>query len=152
MAVDYRKLVEADLDSFIQMRIKQLHEEGSQSKEDLTIPLKAYYTKHLQDDTFVAWLAIENDKIIGTSGISFVEKPPYYSCMSGKIGLLSSMYVVENYRRQGIAKMLLDKIVHEAKKFGCNVIQITASDIGVSLYSDYGFIKNQNFMQYEIQE
>ena len=152
MAMYYRKLVEADLDIFIQMRIDQLREEGAQSDADLVVSLRTYYMKHLHDQTFVAWLAIDAGEIVGTCGISFVEKPPYYSCISGKIGLLSSMYVVGNYRRQGIAKNLLDKIVHEAKEFGCDVIQITASDVGVSLYSDYGFRKNHNFMQYEIQE
>ena len=60
------------------------------------------------------------------------------------------MFVVKKYRRQGIAKILLDKVVKEAKEFGCDVIQITGSDMGALLYSDYGFKKNQNFMYYEI--
>jgi len=150
MEVHYRKMIELDLDIFIQMRIDQLQEEGAQSDEDLKEPLKAYYMKHLQDNTFVSWLAVDNGKIIGTSGVSIVEKPPYYGCWSGKIGLLSSMFVVKEYRRQGIAKTLLDKVVKEAKEFGCDVIQITGSDIGVLLYSDYGFKKNRNFMYYEI--
>ena len=150
MEIHYRKMTEPDLEVFIRMRICQLQEEGTQSDEDLKEPLKTYYTKHLQDNTFVSWLAIDNGKIIGTSGISFVEKPPYYSCLSGKMGLLSSMFVVKEYRRQGIAKILLDKVIKEAKDFGCDVIQITGSDMGVLLYSDYGFEKNQNFMYYEM--
>ena len=150
MEIHYRKMAEPDLDVFIQMRICQLQEEGAQSDEDLREPLKNYYMKHLQDNTFVSWLAIDNGKIIGTSGVSFVEKPPYYGCLSGKIGLLSSMFVVKEYRRQGIAKTLLDKVVKEAKKVGCDVIQITGSDMGVLLYSDYGFKRNDNFMYYEI--
>ena len=85
MGIHYRKMTESDLDIFIQMRICQLQEEGTQSDEDLEEPLKAYYTKHMQDNTFVSWLAIDNGEIIGTSGISFVEKPPYYNCLSGKI-------------------------------------------------------------------
>ena len=80
--------------------------------------------------------------------MSLVEKPPYYSCPSGKIGLLSSMYVIKEYRRKGIARFLLDKVVNEAKDFGCAAVQITASDMGVLLYTDYGFKKNDNFMYY----
>lgn len=102
----------------------------------------------MKDDTFVSWLAIDEGKIVGTSGMSFVEKPPYYGCPSGKIGLLSSMYVIKEYRRQGIAKLLLDKVVNEAKNYGCATVQITASDMGVLLYTDYGFKKNNNFMYY----
>ena len=150
MGIQYRKMEESDLDIFIKMRISQLQEEGAKSKENLVLPLKAYYVKHLQDNTFVSWLAIDDDKIVGTSGASFVEKPPYYGCLSGKIGLLSSMYVIENYRRQGIAKNLLDKIINDAKEFGCDVLQVTGSNVGVRLYSAYGFKKNQNFRYYEI--
>ena len=51
-----------------------------------------YYKKHMADGTFVSWLALDNDKIIGTSGMSFVEKPPYFGCPSGKVELLSRGY------------------------------------------------------------
>lgn len=148
MAVEYRKLVDTDLDIFIEMRISQLQEEGAEATFDLKPYLQDYYIRHLQDNTFVSWLAIDNNKIVGTSGMSFVEKPPYYGCPSGKIGLLSSMYVIKEYRRKGIAKFLLDKVVNEAKNFGCATVQITASDMGVLLYTDYGFKKNSNFMYY----
>lgn len=148
MAVEYRKLVDNDLDIFIEMRISQLQEEGAEATFDLKPYLQDYYTRHLQDGTFVSWLAIDDNKIVGTSGMSFVEKPPYYSCPSGKIGILSSMYVIKDYRRKGIAKFLLGKVVNEAKNFGCATVQITASDMGVLLYRDYGFKKNGNFMYY----
>ena len=52
------------------------------------------------------------------------------------------------YRRQGIARILLDKVVKEARDYGCGTVQITASDMGVLLYTDYGFRKNGNFMYY----
>jgi len=56
--------------------------------------------------------------------MSFVEKSPYYSYVFGKIGLLSSMYIIKEYRRKVIAKFLLDKIVNEAKDFSCDTVQI----------------------------
>ena len=106
--------------------------------------LKDYYQRHMADGTFVSWLALDNDKIIGTSGMSIVEKPPYFGCPSGKIGLLSSMFTDISYRRQGIAKELLTRVVNEAKKSGCGTVQITASDMGVLLYTNFGFTKNNN--------
>ena len=112
--------------------------------------LKDYYDRHLADGTFVSWLAMDGEEIVGTSGMSFVEKPPYFGCPSGKIGLLSSMFTSNAYRRQGIAKELLARVVQEAKEYGCGVVQITASDMGVLLYTDFGFRKNGNFMQYNL--
>lgn len=148
MEVIFRKLTQNDLDIFIEMRINQLQEEGADSKLDLKPQLYCYYKKHLEEGTFISWLAIDNEKIVGTSGISFVEKPPYYSNPYGKIGILSSMYTLKEYRKKGIARELLDRVVNEAKDYGCGTVQITASDMGVLLYTNYGFDKNDNFMQY----
>ena len=134
MAIQYRKLTEKELDRFIEMRICQLREEGATEDLDLKPALRDYYSRHMADGTFVSWLAVDEDKIVGTSGMSFVEKPPYFGCPKGKIGLLSSMFTSIDYRRQGIAKELLSRVVNEAKEYGCSSVQITASDMGVLLY------------------
>lgn len=148
--IEYRKLGKNDLDEFIRIRIGQLREEGATEDIDLKPALLDYYNRHMADGTFVSYIAVDGDKIVGTSGMSFVEKPPYFGCPSGKLGLLSSMYTDNNYRRQGIAKKLLSMVVDEARTYGCGVVQITASDMGVLLYSDFGFVKNGNFMQYKL--
>ena len=150
MNITYRKLTENDLETFINMRINQLREEGATDEMDLSPALMDYYRRHLANGTFVSWLAMDGDKIIGTSGMSFVEKPPYFGCPTGRIGLLSSMYTNPDYRRQGIARELLRRVVEEARAYGCGTVQITASDMGVLLYSDFGFVKNKNFMQYKL--
>ncbi len=148
--IEFRKLTYEDIDTFIDMRINQLREEGATEEFDLRPALYDYYKRHMADGTFVSWLAVDGDKIVGTSGMSFVEKPPYFGCPSGRIGLLSSMFTDNNYRRQGIAKMLLSKVIDEARAYGCKTVQITASDMGVLLYTDFGFVKNGNFMQYKL--
>ena len=150
MAVQYRRLTKKELDIFIEIRICQLREEGAAADLDLKPALMDYYNRHMADGTFVSWLAVDGDKIVGTSGMSFVEKPPYFSCPTGKIGLLSSMFTSKDYRRRGIAKELLSRVVNEAKEYGCGSVQITASDMGVLLYTDFGFVKNGNFMQYQL--
>ena len=154
MNIQYRRLTESDLETFIEIRIGQLREEGATEDFDLRPNLMDYYKRHMADGTFVSWLAVDTDadgKIIGTSGMSFVEKPPYFSCPSGRIGLLSSMFTDKNYRRRGIARELLSRVVADAKDYGCGCVQITASDMGVLLYTNFGFVKHGNFMQYNIK-
>ena len=150
MGIIFQKLTENELDQFIQMRIDQLREEGAQEEFDLKPALKEYYQRHMADGTFISWLAVDNGTIIGTSGMSIVEKPPYFGCPSGKIGLLSSMFTDQAYRRKGIAKQLLSRVVEEARAQGCGTVQITASDMGVMLYTSFGFVRNDNFMQYQL--
>ena len=148
MSIEYKQLTENELDTFIEMRINQLREEGSEEDIDLIPALKDYYSRHMANGSFVSWIALDGNKIIGTSGMSFIEKPPYFGCPTGRIGLLSSMFTNPDYRRMGIAKELLNRVIEEARKYGCGTVQITASDMGVKLYTAYGFVHNENFMQY----
>ena len=149
--ITYKRLTAEDLDDFIRMRIRQLREEGATEEIDLAPALKDYYARHMADGTFVSWIALDGSRIIATSGMSFVEKPPYFSCPNGRIGLLSSMFTEPEYRRRGIAKELLRRVTEDARAYGCAAVQITASDMGVKLYTDFGFVKNRNFMQYKLR-
>ena len=153
MDIVYKRLSENELSRVIKMRIDQLTEEyissGRIVPEDVNLEkaLMDFYKKNMAAGTYVSWLAYDGDKIVGTSGMSFAEKPPYFTCPSGKLGILSSMYTAPDYRRQGIATELLDRVVKEAKAYGCGTIYITASDMGVKLYEAYGFKHNGKFMQ-----
>ena len=146
-----RRLLPGEIPAFIQLRLEQLREEGSKLPANLEASLASYYQRHMTDGSFISWVACRGDQIIATSGISLVEKPPYASNPSGRIALVSSMYTKKPYRRQGIAKVLLSKIVEEARAWGCGTVQITASDQGVLLYEDFGFQKNANFLQFQIK-
>lgn len=156
MKIEYKRMTEADIENVISLRVNQLIEEhvseGRTPPEgvDLESALRDFYTKHMSDGSFVSWLAIDveaEDKIVGTSGMSFAEKPPYFSNITGGIGILSSMYTAPEYRRMGIAMELLHRVVEEARNHGCGTVYITASDMGVKLYTAYGFKHNGNFMQ-----
>lgn len=150
MSIIYEKLTAEQLETFIALRIQQLREEGATDDTDLRPALYDYYTRHMADGTFVSWLALDEGRVVGTSGMSIVEKPPYFSCPTGRIGLLSSMFTDPAYRRQGIARTLLSRVVEEARAKGCGTVQITASDMGVLLYTSFGFVKNGNFMQFRL--
>lgn len=158
MDIVFKKLTEEYLDRIIEMRISQMTEEytsvGKTVPEDVNLEkaLRDFYVKNLAAGTYVSWLAFDGDRIVGTSGMSFAEKPPYFSCPSGKLGILSSMYTDPDYRRMGIATGLLDRVVNEAREYGCGTIYITASDMGVKLYTAYGFVHNGNFMQYNFDK
>ena len=155
MQITYKKMTMDQIDEVAGIRIRHLKEEAAaegRTTEDIDLlpELIDYYKRHMADGTFVSWLAMDGEKIVGTSGMSFVEKPPYFSSPKGRIGLLSSMFTDPDYRRMGIGKELLSRVVEEARSYGCGVIHITASDMGVLLYKSFGFTPNGNFMQMKL--
>ena len=156
MNIVYKKLTENEVEALIALRIRQLTEEytneGKTPPEgvDLESALRDYYRRHMADGTFVSWLAFDGDKIVGTSGMSFAEKPPYFTCTTGRLGLLNSMFTDPDFRRMGIARELLHRVVEEARAYGCGAVHVTASNMGVKLYTAYGFEHNGNFMQLKL--
>ena len=150
MSITYRKLAEGDLETFIRMRITQLREEGATEELDLVPALNDYYHRHMADGTFVSWLALDGEKIVGTSGMSFVEKPPYFGCPSGKIGLLSSMFTEPAYRGQGLATQIMTQILAEAKRLALDTVTLSASDMGKGIYEKLGFtVRHSKFTEME---
>ncbi len=148
--MEFKRLDISYIEDIVSLRLKQLKDEGANESFDLKPNLYDFYKEQLNGDSFAIFGAIEDGKIIATGSLSFVYKPPYYNCPNGKIGLLSSMYVDDRYRRRGIATKMLDLIVNYAKENNCSLIHITASKMGEMLYTNYGFIKKNNFMEYKL--
>jgi len=147
----FRKADVADIPRLVKLRVQQLQEEGAEPTIDLSTVLIEYFEKNIQNGSFVSWLAIYEGSIIATSGMTFIQRPPYYGNPTGYVGILSGMYTLKPYRRKGIAKRLLGLIVDEAKAYGCGLVQITASDVGAYLYHDFGFQEYHKFLQYKIE-
>ena len=66
MQIEYQNLSKNELDVFIEMRINQLREEGSNEDIDLEPALMDYYIRHMKDDTFISWIALDEGRIIRT--------------------------------------------------------------------------------------
>ena len=70
MEITYKKMTEAELGTFINMRITQLREEYTSEGKvppevDLEEALWDFYHRHMADGTFVSWLALDGEKIVG---------------------------------------------------------------------------------------
>ena len=148
--IEYKRLTLDDIETFARMRVRQLIEEGDTEETGLLPALLDYYGRHLPDGSFVAYLALDGERIVGTGAVSVVEKPAWFSCPTGRIGLISSMWTDSAYRRQGIAKRVLALVTEAAREQGCGTVWITASDMGVPFYSSFGFVHNGNFLQYKL--
>ena len=139
-------------DLLIELRIAQLIEEGDVNAATLAPEIRAFYERAFGNGTFRMWIAMSGRNVIGTVGLTLTEKPPYSANPTGKIGVLSSMYVAPEFRRRGIAKCLLGYVMRWEKRNGIGTIHITASEQGMKLYESCGFTHNERFMKYDLKK
>lgn len=84
MKIEYRRLTEKEITTFIGMRIQQLREEGAKEEINLVPALREYYMRHMADGTFVSWLAWDGENIIGTSGCHLWKNRHILDALVGK--------------------------------------------------------------------
>ena len=64
-----------------------------------------------------------------------------------EVGRVRRIYVSRNYRRKGIAKLLLDRIIKRAKKY-FRILRLSTSNPNASnLYKSKGFIEKEGHRQ-----
>jgi predicted acetyltransferase len=150
----YRKVNSNDVNDLVNLRKQQLLEEnlreGRKDEKNIDYELKEYFSKNIENNTFISWVAIDNNEIIATSGLCFYQLPPTFSNPSGKVAYIANMYTMNEYRRKGIATTLLGKIINEAKLLDYKVLRLHTSLDGKSIYKKYGFINSEGFMHIRI--
>ena len=153
--ITYRKAVLTDSKKLAEIRSFFLKEMKNEiSEEDRIVFEQAnleYFIKTLCDNTFISWIALDNEVIIATSGLSFSVVPPFPNVLDGKVAYIMNMYTFPNYRNRGIGTELFKMIVDEAKQLGYKKITLNASDIGRPLYEKYGFKDVHNGMEFFVQ-
>lgn len=63
----------------------------------------------------------------------------------GKIGRLRRFYVCKDYRRHGIGGLLLNTIIHDAKKYYKTLVLHTDTEQAENFYVSFGFIRGDRF-------
>ncbi|WRS26527.1 GNAT family N-acetyltransferase [Oscillospiraceae bacterium MB08-C2-2] len=143
--MDFRKATLEDVPALAELRKQQLIDEGLLPLQNIDAQLKHYFSRCLMDASFIGWLAIDG-AIIATSGLCFYQLPPSYANPSGKIAYITNVFTVKTHRRQGIASILLDKILQEVRIQGVSVVRLHASSDGKDLYAKFGFSPAEGYM------
>jgi aminoglycoside 3-N-acetyltransferase I len=143
MQYQIQKLDGSDISLIQQLLIlfKRVFDEGDINISDL--PDKRYLESLLVKNGFCAFVALADDKVVG--GLTAYELDMYME--KGKEAYLYDLAVDENYRRQGIARLLLTKLQEYAKENGISTIFVEAhvEDMGA-----IDFYKSMNAVMEEV--
>lgn len=149
MTLGYKKADVSDLEQLTKTRVMVLRAANKLSDDaDLTLVEKESYSYYQKcfDDTHVAFLVYDGEKVVGTGGISFYKVMPTYHNPSGKKAYIMNMFTAPEYRRQGIAYETLKLLVLEATDRGISHISLEATELGRPLYEKFGFVNMQDEM------
>ena len=94
----------------------------------------------------VTVLAIDGGEVIGCASMSFMWIMPTFSHPTGKRAHLMNVYTRSEYRRQGIARRMVEMLIAETWKRGATEISLDATTMGRPLYESLGFTDSTESM------
>ena len=150
MDLNYRKATIEDIDLLTKIRIEVLRAANGLSDDTDMTEVEhqsyEYYRKALHDNTHTAYLVFDGDRFAGAGGISYYQVMPTFHNPGGNKAYIMNMYTRPEYRRQGIARRMLDILISDAKSRGIRFITLEATQMGKPLYEKAGFVPLKNEM------
>lgn len=143
--VEYRRANVSDVKVLVDYRIRFLnelyhHPEDSETQV-LREALQEYFSEAIPSNSFIAWLAECDGKVVGTGGMVVWQTPGRYEGLeSGRAGYILNMYTIPEARRKGICTRLLKELIREAKSLGIRYLHLHASKDGEDIYKKAGFV------------
>ncbi len=96
---------------------------------------------------FIPWnthwfVAVEGGEYIAGTQLIIVDDPLFQQ----RWGLIENVYVLEKYQKQGIGRMMMDKVFESAFLWGCEFVKLTTrKDGGKALYRSMGMEEGSSF-------
>lgn len=101
--------------------------------------LRAYFERHLRAGDLAGVIVEADGKPVCSGVIIFYEVPPSLPHPDGRTASLYSMYTLTGWRRRGLARRTLSRLLDEAEKRGLRSVNLTSTSDGEHLYRKAGF-------------
>ncbi len=156
MSVNNMEIVRATEDDafwILRHRVEMFRDMGM-SEEYLkdTERITELYLKKGFDDRSLFYLMKEGTEVIGGCAIAICSILPSHTNITGEFAYVYNMYVEKEYRRRGIARMMMNHLIEECRSMNIPRLYLHASEAGRSVYEKSGFAIPDNFYELRFNE
>jgi len=107
---------------------------------------RPWITRKLQNNDYLGWFAIEQDRVVAGTGLLLMDFAPTFKDPGPVRGYLLNFYVEPDFRGRGLARALLDCAMAETRRRNIGVVTLHASALGRPLYEHFGFEQSNEMM------
>lgn len=139
----FRKAGPDDIQILVEARVEFLSEYwGAQEQtiaDKLRAELQLFFETEIQANTYVCWIAMHENVLVAIGGMKIIQKPGSFRVPDGRCGYIMNMYTAPEFRRRGLAKTILEKLMEEGNAMGIHFFELHATADGEPLYIQNGF-------------
>lgn len=107
--------------------------------EEYLVAYTAEVRPELEAGRFHAWIAFSDGQAAASCALIVLVLPPNFTSLSRRRGIVSAVYTVPAFRRQGIARLLMQTLLQFADDAAMQRLVLWASESGRPLYEQLGF-------------
>ncbi len=137
-----REAATDDIPHIMQHRRDMFWEMGNHDEEahrEMLVHTEAFLRSSIPLGTYRGWLAEARERVIAGVGIAILPWPGSPDDPAPRRGWIINVYTDPEFRRQGLARRLMNALVDWCRESGFANVSLHASVFGRPLYEDMGF-------------
>ena len=136
-----------DIDWLMSIRLEMLKVVNNLPKDyEYSDEMRTESRDYFLNGDHLTALAVDGDIVIGCASMSFFRIMPTFDHPTGKRAHLMNVYTRNEYRRQGIARKMVELLIEKTWENGATEISLDATALGKPLYKSLGFIDSSECM------
>jgi GNAT superfamily N-acetyltransferase len=139
-----------DAQVIAKQRASMFRDMGSVPPDESELLRKAcepWFSNLLTDEQYVAWLVEYDGAVVAGGGMFVLEAGPAPGrYRTGRWGHIANVYTEPAHRRRGLARRLMETMLHWCTSNGIDFVTLGASDEGMPLYESLGFKPTSQMM------
>jgi GNAT superfamily N-acetyltransferase len=130
-----------DLPHILRHRVRMFEDMGKGSSEALIAVARAFLNDAMPRGRYRGWLAVTSEgSVVAGVGVTIVDWPGSPDDPSPRRGWIQNVYTEPGFRRQGVARRLMQTAIAWCRDAGFVHISLHASTFGRALYEELGFV------------
>ncbi len=143
MRIREATLEERDIETIVHQRRAMFFDMGHRDERALELMserFRPWLRRKMEAGEYLAWFAIVRDEFVaGGAGLWLMDWPPHIVGGGKWRGNIVNVYTEAAYRRQGLARELMKKVMEWCARQGVETVILHASEEGRPLYERLGF-------------
>ncbi|MHA1978455.1 MAG: GNAT family N-acetyltransferase [Candidatus Hodarchaeales archaeon] len=153
-SISIRKATVSDVPALVKLRRLMFESMGHNNPDLLKagdLAVEKFFNESIPNKTFRGWVAINSSgEVVSNIGVIIDQHPPSPNNITGKIAYLMNLCTLSPYRRQGIARKLLEEVLAWTRQLDIKRVSLHATKLGKSLYEQLGFTEtNEMRLKFE---
>lgn len=115
--------------------------QGEDFMAQLRNNLQEFYSREL-NKSYISWIATVGGTPAAVGGLCIRTQPGNIRNPSGRWGYLFGVYTAPQFRRMGLSKNIVQRLMMSAKEMGITALELHATPAGEPLYIQSGFAQH----------